>query len=157
MARVICGARASAMSVAANSTKTLMQVLAPANQGVSWLRAKVSFEGVLSTDKPVIIQILKQTDAGTTGQAVTETVLLSPKGTAPTPQAVALAGIFAGGEPTASDIVDEVYCHPQSGYEWVWQRAEDAFAYFNERYAIRVISPTGNATTNAACSVIWEE
>src|SRR5512143_2769674 len=140
MARVMCGARTGAMSVAANVTKTLLQLLAPANQGVAWKRLKVSFEGVTASDKPVLLQIVKQTDAGTGGVAVTETVLQAPKGTAPTPQATALGGIWATTEPTTTDIIDEVYVHPQSGYEWVWQRAEDEFAYFNERYALRVTS-----------------
>jgi hypothetical protein len=157
MARVLCGARTGAISLSANVTKTLLQLQAPANQGVAWKRLKVSFEGVTATDKPVILQILRQTDAGTGGNAVTETVLKAPKGTAPTPQATALAGLWATTEPSASDIIDEVYVHPQSGYEWVWQEAEDEFAYFNDRYAVRCITPAGNATTNAIASLNWEE
>lgn len=157
MARVKCGARTGPVSLSTNVTKTLLQLLAPPNQGVAWKRASVSFEGVTATDKPVIVQILKQTDAGTGGNSVTETVLTAPKGTAPTPQATALAGLWATTEPTASDIVFEKYVHPQSGFEYVWQQAEDEWPYFNERYAMRVITPTGNATTNAICDLEWEE
>lgn len=157
MARVLCGGRTGAISLAANVTKTILQLQAPANQGVALKRAKVSFEGVTSTDKPVIAQLLKQTDAGTGGVSVTETVIRSPKGTAPTPQATALGGPWATTEPTASDIIDELYIHPQSGYEYVFQIAEDEVAYHNERYAIRVITPTGNQTTNCIGSFQWEE
>ena len=157
MARVKCGARTGAMSVAANLTKTLLQLLAPTNQGVAWKRASISSEGVTATDKPNVVQILKQTDAGTGGQAVTETVLTAPKGTAPTPQSTALAGIWGTTEPSASDIIFEKYVHPQSGFEYVWQQAEDEWPYFNERYAIRVITPTGNATANFIADLEWEE
>lgn len=157
MARVLCGARTGAISLAANVTKTLLQLQAPSNQGAAWKRLKVAFEGVTSTDKPVVLQLLKQTDAGTGGVGITETVLKSPKGTAPTPQCTALGGPWSTTEPSASDVIDEVYVHPQSGYEWIFQRAEDEHAYFNERYAVRCITPTGNATTNAIASLIWEE
>lgn len=157
MARVVCSMRTGAISLAANVAKTLVQIAAPANQAVAVLRAKVSFEGVTAGDKPVLIQLLKQTTAGTGGlSTLTPKLLLSPGG-APTIQTTALYGLWATTEPTDGDILDELYVHPQSGYEWVWQRGQDEIAGYNVRIALKATTAAGNQTTNAVAAILWEE
>jgi hypothetical protein len=153
MARAICSCVTSAISLAASTTKTLIQLQAPTNQGVAWLRASVSFEGVTVTDKPVKIDIVKQTDAGTMS-AYTEVLVTGP-GASVTPQGVATTNATA--EPTTTDVVDVKYVHPQAGYEYVFQEGQDELTYANARYALRVTSPSGNATQNVIAAMWWEE
>lgn len=157
MARVNCVMRTGPISLAANVAKTLVQILAPSNQAVAITRAKVSFEGVTATDKPVLVQLLKQTTAGTGGLSTYTPKLKNSPGGAPTIQTSALYGLWATTEPTDGDILDELYVHPQSGYEWVWQRGQDEISGYNLRYAIKVTTPTGNQTTNAIAEIEWEE
>ncbi len=155
MARAICSVRIGPFAVAAGATKTLMQLEAPANQGVAWLRASVSFDGVTPADKPVEVQILKQSTAGTGGTAATEVLVTGP-GAVVTPQGIVLTGEFSA-EPTEGDVIDGKAVHMQSGYEWVMQEGQDEIVYANGRVAVRVILPAGVTTANAYCSLWWEE
>lgn len=155
MARAICTARMAPFSLNASETKTLIQLEAPTNTGVAWLRAVVSFEGVTVSDKPFEIQILKQSTAGTGGTAATEVLVTGP-GTSITPQGVALTGEWSA-EPTAGDIIDSKYVHPQSGYEYVFQEGQDEITYANGRVALRVITPSGVSATNVTATLWWEE
>ncbi len=156
MARAICTARMAPFVLNASETRTLIQLEAPTNTGVAWLRAVVSFEGVTVTDKPFEIQILKQTTAGTGGNAATEVLVTGP-GASITPLGVALVGEWATTEPTAGDIIDSKYVHPQSGYEYVFQEGQDEVTYAGARVALRVITPTGVAATNVTATLWWEE
>jgi len=158
MARVNCVMRTGPISlVAANGIKTLVQILAPTNQGIALTRATVSFEGTAPTDKPNLVQLMKQTTAGTGGLSTITPKLKNSPGGAPTIQTSALYGLWATTEPTSGDILDEKYVHPQSGYEWVWQRGQDEIAGYNVRYAIVVTPGSGNATCNAIAAIEWEE
>jgi hypothetical protein len=150
MARVIATADSGSISVAANTTKTLLGLTAPTNQGVAWLRLIVSFEGVAATDKPALIEIGSVT--GGTSAGVTEQLLSAPGG-APTVQG---AGLTYSAEPTWTSKA-ALYCHLQSGYEWVFQRGQDEVAYYNATWAVRVTNPTGNSATNARAILYWEE
>jgi hypothetical protein len=107
----------------------------------------------VASDKPVRIDIVKQTDAGTMS-AYTEVLVTGP-GVSITPQAVATTN--ASAEPTTTDVVDVKYVHPQSGYEYVFQEGQDELTYANARYALRVVSPADNATHNVLASLWWEE
>jgi uncharacterized protein YaiE (UPF0345 family) len=141
------------MSVSANSTKTLMQLAGATNQCAALLRVKVAFEGVTATDKPVLVEIVTQTTAGTMS-AGTENIVNSP--TSVTVQTVAQYNATA--EPTLGVVLDSVYVHLQSGYEWVFQRGQDEIMVpAGGRIGIRVTNPTGNQATNASCTVYWEE
>jgi hypothetical protein len=154
MARATCTVRTGAISIASGVTKTLIQLAAPANQGVAWLRAGIALQGVSVTDAPGLVSLVKQTDAGTMS-AYTEVLVTGP-GASITPQAVALTNATV--EPTTTDIVDEKYIHPQTGFEWVFQEGQDELTYANTRYAIRIVSPASPWTSvNAVAWLWWEE
>lgn len=153
MARALCTCTTAEISIASNTTKTLIQLQAPTNQGVAWVRGGVAFQGVTVTDGPCQLQIVKQTDAGTMS-SYTEVLMTGP-GASVTPQGVATTNATA--EPTTTDVVDHKYVHPQSGYEWVFQRSQDEPVYANARYAIRIISPSSGWTTVDAVAWLWWE
>jgi len=151
MARVICTADSGAVSVTAvPTTKTLLGLTAPANQGVAWLRAVITFEGVTAADKPLLIEWGSVT--GGTSAGATENLITAPGG-APTPQGAALT---YSAEPTWTSK-GSAYCHGQSGYEVVFQRGQDEVAYYNATWAVRVTNPSGNQTLNARATLWWEE
>lgn len=155
MARAICTAATTAISLTAGLTKTLIQLQAPTNQGVAWLRASVSFQGVTVSDAPVKVDIVKQTSAGTM-QAYTEVLACGP-GASITPQATVTTNASSSDEPTTTDIVDVKYVHPQAGYEYVFTEGQDELTYANARYALRVVAPSSFTTCNLVASLWWEE
>jgi hypothetical protein len=150
MGRAICAFDSGAVSIAANTTKTLWGLTAPSNQGIAWLRFILSCEGVAATDKPALVEWGVVT--GGTFSGGTEQLIQSPGG-ALTPQAAALTYSV---EPTWT-VKGSVYVHLQSGYELVFQRGQDEVAYYNATWALRVTNPTGNSTTNVRSTIWWEE
>lgn len=159
MARAICTAATTAISMTSALTKTFIQVAAPANQGVSILRAVVSFQGVTVADTPVRIDIVKQTDAGTGLNSYTPKLACSFS-TALTPQATVLMNSStSGAEPTTTDVIDVKYVHPQAGYEYVFTEGQDELTFANARYGLRVATTTSGAftTCTAVASMWWEE
>ncbi len=139
-----------AVSCVANTPKTILVLTAPSNQALAVKRVTVSFEGVTSTDKPAVIEF-GTNSAGTTG-AVTERQTAGP--TISSIQGV-LTTYSAEGTFTA---YSGVYCHLQSGYEKVFQLAEDEWVVApSGTFGIRVTNPTGNSTTNCRCTIEWEE
>lgn len=151
MARVTCVADSGAVSIAANTSKTVMALAAPAAQGVAWLRALISFEGVTAGDKPALIEYGTGTLSGGTPSGLTERVLAGP---AVTPNGA--ASTYTA-EPSGHTVYGAVYCHLQSGYELVFQRGQDEVVYANATWWIRITNPTGNQTTNSRTLLYWEE
>lgn len=150
MARATCSYDTGAVSMAANTTKTLFGLAAPANQGVAWTRLALSCEGAAAADKPALVEW--GTITGGTPAAATEQLLVGP-GASVTPQG-AISTYSA--EPTWT-VKGSVYVHLQSGYERVFQRGQDEIAYANSSWAVRITNPTGNSTTNVRATIEWEE
>lgn len=152
MARSYMCAQSGAVSVTASpTTKTILGLVAPANQALAIKRWIISCEGVAPTDKPILVELGKPTGGTTSG--VTEFQLSGPA-----PGAIQGAAQTYSVEPTWTSLVYYGhYLHLQSGYEKVLQRAEDEWVFVNSIWALRVTNPSGNAATNVCVSVEWEE
>ena len=152
MARSYMCAQSGAVSVAAApTTKTILGLIAPANQALAIKRWIISCEGVAPTDKPILVEMGKPT-AGTQ-VAATEFQLSGP-----VPGAIQGAAVTYSAEPTWTSLVYYPhYLHLQSGYEKVLQRAEDEWVFVNSIWALRVTNTSGNSTTNIIVAVEWEE
>lgn len=148
MARVRGIAESGAVSVAANTTKTLLGLQAPTNQALALKRFLLSCEGVAPTDKPALIEL--GTVTGGTSAGVTERQIAGPTVT------LQGAGLTYSAEPTWT-VYYGFYVHLQSGYEKVFQIAEDEWVYANGIWAIRATNPVGNSATNLRASAEWEE
>jgi len=96
--------------------KTVLQLVAAANHRVKIKELSVSFKGTSGSATPVLIQVLRQSTAGTGGDALTAKKF--NEGDDETLQTTALKDID-GGEPTGSDEVMGEEIHPQGG--WTWQ------------------------------------
>lgn len=101
----------SAAVSSTTSAKTILQLIAPTNQALRVQGFGCFFAGVSVTDAPIVVELLRQTTAGT----VTSRTPLKRGISGTTIQAT--GGENATAEPTASDILWSGQIHPQSGVE----------------------------------------
>jgi hypothetical protein len=145
----MCVAQATGISVA----RTLMQLITTAGQTCKILEIGITFDGVLNSDKPLDIQALVQTTAGTSsGGTVTDLDQTSPA----TAKTTTLVG-FSSTEPTASTpVFHRWFVHPQSGLIYVFQPGKEIVVPISTRLGIRIVStPTTSLDVNIY--VIFEE
>lgn len=111
MAGLICIAQTAEVALVAATAKTIMQIIAPAQQRLKIKGWGVFFDGISGTDSPVQVRLLRQTTAGTVSS------LTPVKQVAGNETVQTTAGHTATVEPTAGDVLDIAEVHPQSGYE----------------------------------------
>lgn len=111
MAGIDCVAQTVEIALTSATAKTVLQIVAPANQRLKIKGWGVFFDGVSSTAEPVQVRLLRQTTAGTM------TALTPVKLGAGSETIQATAQHTATAEPTAGDVLDPIEVHPQSGYE----------------------------------------
>lgn len=92
------------------AAKTILQLVAPANQRVAVGPIAVSFRGTVNTDPPVLVEVLRQTSAGTMSAA---TPVKRNPGDDETLQTTAQH--TATSEPAAGDVLFRASVHPQAG------------------------------------------
>ncbi len=111
MAGLDCVAQTAEIALTAATAKTVLQLVAPANQRLKIKGWGVFFDGVSASAEPVQCRLLRQTTAGTM------TSLTPVKLCAGSETVQATAQHTATVEPTAGDVLDPVEVHPQAGYE----------------------------------------
>lgn len=105
---------ATAEVATGTSLKTIAQAVAAANHGALVDEISVSFQGVSNTGEPILVEVVRQTDAGTTSAL---TPVKDPDDTDETLQLTARHTATA--EPTTTDVLMREFVHPQTG--WTWQ------------------------------------
>lgn len=95
------------------SAKTLLQVIAATNHKVLIDELSVSFNGTSNTAAPILVQVIRQTSAGT---MTSLTGVKDPDDFDETLQTTFQH--TASAEPTSGDVLFEEYVHPQTGYTW---------------------------------------
>lgn len=113
MAGVQFAAATGAISLVADTAKTALQVIAAANHRLEIHEWTVSFNGIVNTNEPVLVQIVRQTNSGTASS-------LTPKkmNTADDETLQVTASSDASAEPTSTDVLFSQLVHPQGGYTW---------------------------------------
>lgn len=111
MAGLDCVAQTAEIALTAATAKTVLQLVAPANQRLKIKGWGVFFDGTSASAEPVQARVLRQTTAGTM------TSLTPVKTCAGSETVQATAQHTATAEPTAGDVLDVVEVHPQSGFE----------------------------------------
>lgn len=145
MAGVRFTATTGVVSLAA-ATKTLLQIKAPTNQRVFINEWEVSFQGVDASQPPVLIQLVRQSDAGTGSSSVTLVKVNASDDV--TLQSTAIKTPTA--EPTTSDIIDEKFISPNGGgFTWGPGNIGVLIAKGGERLGVRLV----NAGTSVNCIV----
>ena len=148
MARVRACADVGVISIASSTTKTLIGLQAPANQALALKSFLLSCQGVAATDPPLLVEV--GTVTGGTSAGLTERQIAGPSVT------LQGAALSYSAEPTWTAFYSW-YVHLQSGYERVFQAAEDEWVFANGIWALRVTSGTLSASTNVRATVSWEE
>ena len=130
-------------------TKTIMQVTAASNQRVVIDEVGVSFKGVSATDAPILVELVRQTTAGTM-------TALAPKklheGDDETLQVV--SSHTATAEPTSTDVILSQLVHPQSGYTWQASFGRQIQVKGGNRLGLRVTASVG---VNCVARMVGEE
>lgn len=139
------------IAIVAATPKTLLQLVAPAQQKGDLRAISVGFDGISPTAEAVNIELLRQTTAGTMSSAT----LVKDSATAETIQFTGQKNATA--EPTAGDIVARYTHHPQAG-SFVEKFDKREFEIGGgTRLGLRVTSPTGSAAMNATAYMKIEE
>lgn len=135
------------VALVAATAKTVLSVFAPTNQRVAVSGVHISFDGVLGTGVPVLVEVARTTTAGTN--------------TAVTPRKndddIATAVQSTGGEnytvePTYGDILKEINVHPQSGYEVHIPFGREYIVGGGDRLSIRCTAAAGvNCSADLDC------
>ena len=137
------------VALVAATAKTVLQILAPTNQRIAVRGWGVSFDGVSGSAEPVVVEVLRQTTAGTmtSGTSASEDGLGSE-----TIQTTVTKAATA--EPTAGTIIRQENIHPQTGVEFRFAPDEELIVPGGGRLGIRCTAPAG---VNVLARFICEE
>ena len=127
---------ASDISFVAATVKTILQIATPSNQRVRLLEWGIYFLGQSAADKPILVRLMRQGNAGT-GTSITPV---------PTDEGISLAArtTALGGhsvEPTVGDVVKIVEVHPQFGYEYSEPVGKETIVGISSWLGIAVTAP----------------
>lgn len=148
MSDLNCIAQTAEVALTAATAKTVLQIVAPANQRLKVKRWGVFFDGVNAAAEPAQVRLLRQTTAGTMS-ALTPT---KQDTHAETVQSTAQH--TATSEPTAGDVVDMVECHTQTGYEVILTQETYIKVGGGGRLGIEITAPAG---VNVRAKMVYEE
>jgi hypothetical protein len=109
---------AAVVALSGGTAKTILQLVAPANQACMMKKIHVTSDGTSSTATPGLIRLYRQTTAGTMSSL---SPVKYPRGDEG--ETLQSTGQYnATAEPTAGDLDWGFHCHPQLGfiYEWAY-------------------------------------
>ena len=148
MAGVLATAQTAEISTG-TAKKTLLQLIAAANQRVKVKEISVSFKGTSSTAAPILVQVLRQSDAGTVSSLTPQKMNEADDETLQT-----TAGHTATVEPTGTTEILGEEVHPQGGYTWQAPFGGEVIVKGGARLGIAV---TAGADVSAKARVVFEE
>ena len=131
------------------AVKTLLQVVAAANHAIEITEYAVSFSGVNNTHLPILVELLRQTDAGTTSALTPVNADDSGGDTFDT-----TARHTATAEPTGGDVLRSHYVHPQTGLVVPVGGEAPLIVGAGDRVGLRV---TAANDVKAAATICFEE
>lgn len=148
MAGILAAAQ-SAEVATGTSLKTLLQIVAAANQRVKIKEWSISFDGIVNTDAPIQVTLVRQTTAGTMSSLTPEKFNESDQETLQT-----TAQHTATVEPTTGNTVQAEQVHPQGGYTWQAPFGGELVVEGGNRLGISVLA---GVDVNAKVRVVFEE
>jgi hypothetical protein len=131
------------------SLKTLCQLVAPANQRLLVKEISVSFDGIVNTNAPIQVTVVRQTTAGTMSA-----LTLQKWNEADDETLQATAQHTATVEPTTGATVLGEQVHPQGGYTWQAPFGGDLVIKGGNRLGVSVLA---GVDVNAKVRIVYEE
>lgn len=153
MAGILFSAETNGEISTGTSKKTILQIVAASNHRVKVKEISVSFKGTSNTAAPILVEVYRQTTAGTDGDAVTLAKFDSD--TSETLQTTGLSNIDGSSQPTDSGsalLSEEV--HPQGGYTWQAPFGGEIIVPGGARLGLAV---TAGADVSSSARMICEE
>lgn len=145
-------ARISAVAAPSAAALTLIQVVAGSTKRLLIKSFEVSFDGIDSTKTPILVGLLRQTTAGTAS------ALTTVKHDEASEAAIATAQQTFTVEPTAGDILSQVYLSPAGGiYSYQFPLGDEPVVGVSGRIALRVTTVSGSGTPNCAAWIKFLE
>ena len=141
------------VALVAATAKTVLAVLAPATFGVDLRGFTVAFDGVTTTDKPVLVEVCSLTGATNSTPGTNNT-----NENANIDQfygRVIVAGFTAfsasTAEPTVLSPIEQLLLTPNGGtYKYDWPLGETPDSAVSQGFAIRCTAPTSAVNVRAA-------
>lgn len=140
----------SSGEVAIGNGKTISQIVAATNDRLKVSGWGISIKGTSATDPPVLVQIVRQTTAGTMSAG---NIAKKNDGDPETIQTTTLVNATA--EPTTGAVVESFEVHPQTGYYKFYPMGQEIIIPNGERLGFKVTSAT--LTYNCTVEVDIEE
>jgi hypothetical protein len=147
----------AAVALSAATVKTALFVLAPAQFGMDLRSVAVSFDGVTTTDKPVLIEVTSLTGAtnSTPGTANTNENANIDQLYGRAVVAGFVAGSACTSEPTVQSCVKQWLLTPNGGtFDYDWPLGETLDSDVSKGFAVRLTAPT--SAVNARCWMRFE-
>jgi hypothetical protein len=126
------------VALVAATAKTVLQILAATNQAVKVLGWGVYFDGTSSTGEPVVVELIRQTTAGTMSALTAEKI---DPGRAETIQTTCTHTATA--EPSTTTAMTRIEVHPQSAYEKLFPFGQEIIVPGAGRLGLRCTAPAG--------------
>jgi hypothetical protein len=142
-------ASVSGVTLDAATTETMIQLAAAANHQVKISMWSVSFNGTSNTNEPVLVEVLRQTTAGT---ASSLTLVKKNDSEADSFDVTAQQTFTA--EPSAGNVLEQHYVHPQTGMTIHYPLGGELKIGAGDRLGIRATAPNA---VSAACDIHFEE
>jgi hypothetical protein len=144
-------ATASGIALTASSTKTLLQIATPSTVRATLLELEVGFDGVTSGLPEILVELLRQSSAGT-GTSVTPAPLSTA---APASLVTALKAHSA--EPGVSTILGSWYVDPHDGKLLLpfYERDRQVVVPVSGWLGVRYTTGAG-VTVNAAVNMVFQ-
>lgn len=142
MAGVKAHAPSGEVSLSAGVAKTVLQIVAAANHRTIVKMFQVFGKGVLSTDTPMRVRVLRQTTAGTMSAG---TVTKNDDSDSETLQTTSQTN--ASAEPTAGDVLDIFEVHPQTGLIYIFPPGDEIQVRGGQRLGFEVLAAQAQTVT----------
>ncbi len=131
------------------SAKTLIQLVAAANHAIQVVECGIGFHGVNNTHEPILVELLRQTDAGTMSAL---TLVKGDDSNGDTLDTTAQHTATA--EPSAGDILRAWTVHPQTGLVYQAHDLAPIVVGAGDRLGLRV---TAANNVNADAYLVFVE
>ena len=127
---------AGKIALSSATAKTILQARTPTNQAVVLLGFTVSFDGIVGTNTPVLLEVVRYSSNGTMTSAGT---FKDDRGRGETIQ----TGGFKNAtlEPATDEVIRNYLVHPQTGYERKFEYDEEIIVGGGTRIGLRLTAP----------------
>lgn len=135
----------SGVPAASAAAKTLLQVIASSTKRLQVKSFEVSFDGVDSTKTPILVQLIRQTTAGTASS------LTLVKNDEASEAIIATAQQTFTVEPTSGDVLAVTELSPAGGiYSYQFPLGDEPVVAESGRIGLRVTTVAGSGMPNCA-------